>query len=320
LRVLVTGSTGFVGGHLVEQLTREPGLEVFSLDRRLEAVPPGVAHSWAADLGDGLAVREAVAEARPDAVVHLAAQSSPQRSWQHPSDTFRVNVGGLLNVLESLRGLELRPRVVVVGSSEEYGRITPADLPLREDAPLRPLTPYASSKVAQGVLALQYTLSAAIPTLRTRTFHHTGPRRGESFAESSFARQIAEIEAGLRPPVLQVGNLDAVRDFTDVRDVARAYRLLLDRGTPGEVYNVCSGVGVRIRDILGHLLALSRVEIEVRVDPARLRASDVPAVVGDPTRLREATGWVPEHSLRDTLAGLLDDWRSRPRLPSAGPA
>ena len=309
----MTGSTGFVGNHLVALLRTRGGIEVQSLDRRAEAVPAGVSHTWAADLGDGLAVREALDEARPDAIIHLAAQSSPQRSWHHPAETFRVNVGGLLNVLESLRSLELRPRVLVVGSSEEYGRVAAADLPLREDAPLRPLTPYASSKVAQGVLALQYTLAAGIPTIRTRTFHHTGPRRGESFAESSFARQIAEIEAGQRRPILRVGNLDALRDFTDVRDVARAYTLLVDRAEPGEVYNVCSGRGVHIREILDTLLGLSTARIDVQVDPARLRASDVPAIVGEPARLVATTGWEAEIPIADTLRGLLDDWRERIR-------
>ncbi len=189
--------------------------------------------------------------------------------------------------------------------------VAAAELPLREDMPLRPSSPYAVSKVAQGLLALQYGPAGGLRILRTRTFHHTGPGRGETFAESSFARQIAEIEAGRRPPVLQVGNLDAVRDYTDVRDVVRAYWALLDRGVAGEVYNVCSGQGRRIRDLLEVLLAASGTKVEVRVDKDRLRPSDVPALVGDPARLRAATGWKPRVSLEDSLRELLQDWRQR---------
>jgi GDP-4-dehydro-6-deoxy-D-mannose reductase len=211
--------------------------------------------------------------------------------------------------------------MLAVGSAEEYGLVRPDELPLREDAPLRPLTPYAVSKVAQGYLGLQYALSAAMPVVRTRTFHHTGPRRGETFAESSFARQLAEIEAGRRPPVIEVGNLDAVRDFTDVRDVVRAYWALLERGRAGEVYNVCSGTGIRLRDLLQQLIEVSGLRVEVRVDPARLRPSDVPELVGDPARIHAEVGWAPQLPLRRTLADLMQYWRERVAQtePAAGP-
>ena len=184
-------------------------------------------------------------------------------------------------------------------------------MPIREEAPLRPASPYAVSKVAQGALALLYGPAGGMRVVLTRTFHHTGPGRGEAFAESSFARQIAEIEAGLRPPVLKVGNLEAVRDFADVRDVVRAYWMLLEKGDAGAAYNVCSGKGRRIRDLLDLLLAASSARVEVRVDPDRLRPSDVPAQVGDPSRLRAATGWEPRIPLERTLLDLLDDWRAR---------
>jgi GDP-4-dehydro-6-deoxy-D-mannose reductase len=199
--------------------------------------------------------------------------------------------------------------VLVVGSAEEYGMVEPQDLPVRETSPLRPNSPYAVSKVAQGYLALQYALSHQMGIVRTRTFHHTGPGRGEAFAESSFARQLVEIERGRRSAVLDVGNLEAVRDFADVRDVVRAYWLLLDRGGAGEVYNVCSGQGVRIRDLLHTLIEASGIEAEVRVDPARLRPSDIPALVGDPRKLQQATGWEPRIPLARTLADLLQYWR-----------
>jgi GDP-4-dehydro-6-deoxy-D-mannose reductase len=313
LRLLVTGIAGFVGGHLVEYLRAdEPQVEILGMDSRagarVRALP---VEAIAADVEDAAAVAEAVGRARPDAILHLAAQSSPQRSWDDPAGTLRTNVMGLLNLLEGARAHGLAPRVLAVGSAEEYGLVDPNLLPLREEAPLRPLTPYAVSKVAQGYLGQQYALSGTVPVVRTRTFHHTGPRRGEGFAESSFARQLAEIEAGRREAVIEVGNLEAVRDFTDVRDVVRAYWLLLQRGRAGEVYNVCSGRGVRMRDLLQGLIDVSGLRVEVRVDPARLRASDVPALVGDPARIRAELGWEPRIPLQQSLRDLLAYWRER---------
>jgi GDP-4-dehydro-6-deoxy-D-mannose reductase len=314
-RLLLTGATGFVGRHIAALLAEaHPGLELLGLVRPggtpASSLPSGVA-AVHADLMDPAAVEAAVARARPDAIVHLAAQSSPARSWSDPAGTLATNVLGLVHLLQALRQLSLAPRVLVVGSSEEYGAAPPEALPLGEEAPLRPASPYAASKVAQSYVALQYHLAHGLPIVRTRTFHHTGPGRGEAFAESSFARQLAEIEAGRREPVIEVGNLDSVRDFTDVRDVARAYWALLNEGRPGEVYNVATGVGVRLRDILDRLVALARRRVAVRVDPGRLRPADVPALVGDPSRLRAATGWEPRIPLERSLADLLDDWRRR---------
>ena len=218
---------------------------------------------------------------------------------------------GIVHLLDAVRSLGLRPAVLVVGSAEEYGPVRPEDMPIREETPLRPASPYAVSKVAQGALALLYGPAGGLRVVLTRTFHHTGPGRGEAFAESSFARQIAEIEAGRREPVLRVGNLDAVRDFADVRDVVRAYWMLLEKGEGGRAYNVCSGRGRRIRELLDILLAASVARVEVRTDPDRLRPSDVPAQVGDPARLRSATGWEPTIPLERSLQDLLDDWRAR---------
>jgi GDP-4-dehydro-6-deoxy-D-mannose reductase len=198
-----------------------------------------------------------------------------------------------------------------VGSAAEYGLCDEGDLPLKEDAPLRPHSPYAVSKVAQGYLALQYTLAFGIPTIRTRSFPHTGPGRGEAFAESSFARQIAEIEAERRPPILEVGNLNAVRDFSDVRDVVRAYFALLERGEPGEVYNICTGVGVPIRDLLRGLIEIAGIDVEIKLDPERLRPSDIPTLVGNPARLETATSWRPRIPLSQTLREILQYWRDR---------
>ncbi|HET9316634.1 MAG TPA: GDP-mannose 4,6-dehydratase [Vicinamibacteria bacterium] len=322
MRVLVTGIAGFVGTHLVDFLQRQdPAPDVFGLVKprgTLPDLPPEVT-LIEADLEDAPSVERAMDSVTPDRIVHLAAQSSPQLSWADPAGTFRTNVLGLMHVLEAVRKRGLAPRTLVVGSAEEYGLADARDLPLREDAPLRPQSPYASSKVAQGYLALQYTLAYRLPIVRTRTFHHTGSRRGEAFAESSFARQLVEIEVGTRPPVVTVGNLDAVRDFTDVRDVLRAYWLLLDRGLPGEVYNVCSGRGVRIGDLLDLLIRLSGIDVEVRLDPQKVRRAEIPEVVGDPSKIRAATGWQADVPLERTLRYLLDGWRERlgPAPPAA---
>jgi len=299
----------------VEMLRAEqPTAQVFGLVRPHGSVPAGPGAGVRvieADLNDAVSMETVLDTVAPERIFHLAGQSSVHQSWLDPGGTLRTNVLGLVHLLDALRRRGLAPTVLVVGSAEEYGMVEPKDLPLPEGTPLRPSSPYAVSKVAQGLIALQYASPTGVRIVRTRTFHHTGPGRGEAFAESSFAKQIAEIEAGLRPPVLHVGNLDAVRDYTDVRDVVRAYSALLERGAPGEVYNVCSGRGLRIRELLESLIGLSRVAVEVRVDPERLRPADVPALVGDPRRLRETTGWEPRIPLTDTLRDLLEDWRQR---------
>jgi len=320
VRLLVTGAHGFVGGHLLDHLRAEhPEVEVFALIRPRAGAPgrPGEAALLEADLDDAPAVAAAVATARPDRIVHLAGQSSVHHSWIDPGATLRTNVLGLVHLMDGVRASGLRPRLLVVGSADEYGIVEAGSAPVREDAPLRPLSPYAVSKLAQGLLALEYAVPGGPEVIRTRTFPHTGPGRGEAFAESSFARQIVEVESGRRAPVLSVGNLEVVRDFTDVRDVVRAYWALLERvstasvARPETVYNVCSGRGVRLADLLARLIALAGVNVEVRQDPARFRPADIPVLVGDPSRLRAATGWEPTIDLDRTLADLLEDWRVR---------
>lgn len=322
MRLLITGAAGFVGGHLVEFLRAEhPDVEVVALVRPHGGAhvepPPGV-RVVEADLDDAAAVASAAMTARPDRVVHLAGQSSVHHSWIDPGGTLRTNILGTVNLVGALCGLHAPVRLLVVGSAEEYGAVEPADLPVREDHPRRPASPYAVSRVAQGHLALEHAAATAVEVVRTRTFPHTGPRRGEAFAESSFARQIAEVAAGLRKPVLKVGNLEAVRDYSDVRDVVRAYWSLLERGRAGEVYNVCSGRGVKIGDVLQRMITAAGVRVEARQDPDRLRPADLPALVGDPGRLKVATGWEPRIPLERTLADLLEYWKERVRATALG--
>jgi GDP-4-dehydro-6-deoxy-D-mannose reductase len=307
-----------VGAHLVEFLRREhPEAELVGLTRPHGSAGGGLQglRLLEADLNDPASLEAALDAVTPDRIVHLAGQSSVHVSWTDPGGTLRTNVLGLVHLVDALRRRFAKPALLVVGSAEEYGAVVPADLPLREEAPLLPASPYAVSKTAQGLLAAEYARGLGLRVVRTRTFHHTGPGRGEAFAESSFARQIAEIEAGLREKVLLVGNLEAVRDYSDVRDVVRAYWALLDRAgeAAGGVFNVCSGRGLRIHDLLDVLLARAQVKVEIRVDKDRLRPSDVPAQVGDPSRLKALTGWEPRIPLEQSLGELLDDWRARVR-------
>ncbi|MGH7388965.1 MAG: GDP-mannose 4,6-dehydratase [Candidatus Rokuibacteriota bacterium] len=324
MRVLVTGLTGFVGGHFAE-LAMKQGAEVHGSHRpgtgtrgdHVDVLDSRV-HLVECDLRDAGSVGRLLEASRPDAVLHLAAQSSVAASWRSPADTLQTNVIAQVNLLEAVRAAGMTPRILIAGSADEYGWAEPHELPLGETAPLRPLSPYAVSKVAQDLMGYQYFKSFGLPILRTRAFPHEGPRRSPDYATASLARQVAEIEAGRRPPVIDVGNLEARRDYTDVRDVVRAYWLLLADGQPGEAYNVCSGRAWRMRDVLGFLLDEARVRpIQVREDPDRLRPSDAPALVGDGTKIATAVGWRPEIPFEQTLRDVLDYWRERvPRTSS----
>ncbi len=316
-RVLITGITGFAGSHLADYLLADqPGVEVFGTHRwrsRRENIEhlEGRIRLLECDLTDATAVHRALAESRPDAIFHLAAQSFVPASWVAPHQTLADNVAGQTHLFEGIRALGLDPAVQIACSSEEYGLVLPDEVPIRETNPLRPLSPYAVSKVAQDYLGYQYFMSYGLRVVRTRGFNHTGPRRGEVFVTSNFAKQVASIEAGLQEPVLRVGNLDAVRDFTDVRDMVRAYWLAATQARPGEVYNLATGHGITIRQMLDQLLALARVEVKVETDPARLRPSDVEVLIGDASKFQADTGWAPRIPFAKTLADLLDYWRER---------
>ncbi len=313
--ILITGITGFAGSHLADLVLAEhPGVEVFGTYRwrsRRENIEhlEGKIRLVEADLGDATAMKRALEVSRPDAIFHLAAQSFVPTSWHSPAETFHVNVTGQIHLFEAIRALGIDPVVQIACSSEEYGLVLPNETPIREDNPLRPLSPYAVSKVSQDYLGYQYFKSYGLRAVRTRGFNHEGPRRGEVFVMSNFARQIAAIEAGAQAPVIRVGNLDSVRDFTDVRDMVRAYWLAAEKGEPGEVYNIASGRGITIRAMLDQLLALSRVSVQVETDPDRLRPSDVEVLLGDASKFRAATGWEPKIPLEKTLADTLEYWR-----------
>ena len=316
MRVLITGFTGFVGSHLADYLVARGDVEVFGMYRwrsRMDNVEHlrDRVQLVECDLRDPSAARHVIRDVRPDRVFHLAAQSYVPTSWLVPGETLSGNVLGQLNLFEAVREFDRPIRIHVAGSSEEYGLVLPADTPIREDCQLRPLSPYGVSKVAQDLLAYQYWQSYRLHVVRTRGFNHTGPRRGEVFMTSSFARQIAEIEKGLREPVVLVGNLDSVRDFTDVRDMVQAYWLALDRGVPGDVYNICSGRGHTARQVLDILLDLAHVKVTVREDPARMRPSDVTLLVGDCSKFQSITGWRPTIPFEVTLKDLLEHWRKR---------
>ena len=312
MRILITGATGFVGPHLAAHLTAAvPAVEIWGLVWSAESgsAPPGV-RAIEGDLTQISTLMAALEASRPEVVFHLAAASSVASSWDRPGHFLEVNAIGTVNLLEALRDLGQAPRVIVSSSAEIYGPIPAESQPISETAPLHPVSPYAVSKAAQDLLAGQYFHGFGLPTIRLRPFHHTGPGRPPQFAVSSFARQIALIERGLAPPRIAVGNLESVRDFTDVRDVARAYLAAAADGRPGAAYNVCSGCGVRIAEVLEMLLALTEVDVEVVVDPSRLRAADIPHMVGSSALFREATSWKPDIPLERTLEDLLEWWRS----------
>jgi GDP-4-dehydro-6-deoxy-D-mannose reductase len=317
MRVLITGVTGFVGSYVAEYALTQ-GAEVYgacrwrsntenieSIRSRLQLVE--------ADLRDQSSTQEMLRTARPELIFHLAGQSQVMTSWHAPVETLQTNIIGQAHLLEAIRHLgEPFPRILVVGSSEEYGLVQEKELPVTEQHELRPLSPYAVSKVAQDLLAYQYGRSYGIPCIRARAFNHEGPRRGEVFVTSTFAKQIAEIEAGLREPVILVGNLKARRDYTDVRDIVRGYWLLLAKGEPSEVYNLCSGHSHAIQEILDFFIQNSTVRnIRIQEDPARLRPSDLPNLFGSAAKMHAATGWVPEISFQQTLQDVLDYWRTR---------
>ncbi len=314
MRVLITGITGFVGPHLAEFiLNNHPETKIWGMAfgdegrEILTTLEPGLS-VIEGNLSDPDSLKTVLEQAKPDVVFHLAAASSVGTSWADPTAAFSINVLGQINLFEAALSLGMKPLMIISSSGEIYGDASAGNVAINEDAPLDPRSPYGVSKAAQDLVASQYHLSGQLPTIRMRLFNHTGPRRQANFVASSFAHRIARIEAGLVKPAIDVGNLEVYRDFSDVRDIVRAYWLAASKGEPGVAYNVCSGVAVSIKEVLDHLLALSSAQVEVRLDPHRLRAADIPILVGNHSRFTEATGWSPKIPLEQTLSDLLD-WR-----------
>jgi len=351
VRVLITGITGMAGSFLAEYLAdHHPDVEVFGTFRwrskldnlqdlrnrgKLNVldegqritdeaslrrfVKPGQVTVIDCELQDGSAVRGVIRAVRPEKVFHLAAQSFVPTSWTAPAATLTNNIVSQVNLFEAIREARLDPVIHVAGSSEEYGLVYPDEAPISESNPLRPLSPYAVSKVAQETLAIQYFRSYGLRCVVTRGFNHTGPRRGQVFATSSFAKQIAEIEAGLRKPIIEVGDLESRRDWTDTRDMVRAYWLAAERGEPGEVYNTGRGTCISIGHMLNVLLSHSHVDIAREQDPSRMRPSDVRLLWANVDKFKKATDWEPMIVFDQTMADLLDYWRERVRVLHAQP-
>jgi GDP-4-dehydro-6-deoxy-D-mannose reductase len=309
--VLVTGAAGFVGSWLVPELAAS-GSSVIGARKPGEPFPDLDCEWIDVDLRDAAAVHRAIAQVQPAAVVHLAAVAVPRQAERDPVETLRLNYNGVGYLLDALAQSAPAARLLLISTGEVYGRHPLDAAPAAEDDPLHPPNVYAASKAAAEQLATVVAAERGLDVVRVRPFNHSGPRRPPLYAESSFARQIANIEAERGEPVLRVGNLDHVRDFSDVRDVVRAYALLLEQGQSGEVYNVCSGIPRSIRQVLDALVARSCVDVRIEVDPERFEtaAPDQLALVGDPAKLH-GLGWQPSYDFDDTLAALLDDWRAR---------
>ncbi len=322
-RILITGYKGFVAPYLVAECARRyPAARLFGLTHRASQPPLAEQHALLTqtplppvselegDITDGARMREVLRETQPDLIFHLAAASNVAASWRDPADVLRINAGGFIQLAEATRAVGCAPRILVIGSGEQYGLAPAEENPLTEDTLPRPANPYATSKVAQDLYAFQYYKAYNLDTVRVRAFNHFGPGQSPDFVIASFARQIALIEAGQASPMLLVGNLSAERDFLPVGEVTRAYLALAEHGQAGEAYNVGSGVARSIKSMLDLLLSLASVSVEIQIDPTRFRPVDTPTLCADTTKLRRDTGWEPVASLEEALLATLDYWRA----------
>ncbi len=309
MKALIVGAAGFVGNYLIAQCRDHCGFKVHVTKMPQETLREGCDGVHDLNLLDPEATFQLLEHLRPDYIFHLAAQSSVALSWKNPGLTIDVNVKGSVNLLDAIRRLDYSPRTLLIGSGEEYGHIRPNESPINEENCPRPGNIYAATKVCQNMIAKIYTDAYHMNNIMVRAFNHIGPNQAPLFVVADFCRQVALIEQGKQEPVIRVGNLSAMRDFTDVRDVVKAYTLLIQHGTPGETYNVGSGKAVPIQYILDQILNLSTVPITIETDPAKLRPVDVPIIEADTKKIREATGWTPQIPLMQTLNETLEYWR-----------
>lgn len=316
MKCFITGITGFAGSFLAEHLIQAGDYEVsgtYLTDdslRNLSLVSNKI-QLHKVDLQNYQDLAKIVLSEKPDFIFHLAALTAPGESFENPSEFITNNISIQVNILEAIRAAKISPRTLIVSSAEVYGNVSASDLPIDEETPLRPVNPYAVSKLTQDFLGLQYFLAYKIPIVRVRPFNHIGPRQSPSFVVASFAKKIVEIEKGKIDPVLKVGNLSAKRDFTDARDTVEGYVQIVEKGQEGEVYNIGSGRSIQIEALLDKLLSFSTSKITVEVDQTLIRPVDVPDLVCDNTKVRKATGWEPKISIDQTLRETLDYWRSQ---------
>jgi len=315
VKILITGITGFVGSHLADFLIKKNNCEVYGIDRpnsnetNINNFKKHI-KLFKCDITDFQSVKSIIQDIKPVNIFHLAAIGAGPDSFTNPREILYNNIMGTLNILESLKNTGIKAKTLISGSSEEYGMVTKQEVPVYETNQLRPFNPYAVSKASQTLLGYQYANNFSMEIVLTRAFNHTGPRQSENFVCSSFAKQIAEIEIGLKKPVIYVGNLNTAKDFTDVRDIVKAYWLAMEKGKTGEVYNICSGGTSKIEDILDILLSLSENKnIEIKNDPNLLRPSEVPNIWGNCDKFKTLTGWEPANTINQTLFDLLNYWR-----------
>ena len=311
MKALVTGATGFVGPYLVKEIKKSLFCEVITATSRATA-SLGIGEDKTVQLNilDKEQISEILLSERPDYIFHLAAQSSVALSWKDPKSTVDINIIGAINLINAIQQSGYTPRVLIVGSSEEYGKVRESDIPIRENTVLIPGNVYAVTKACQNMMAAIYSRAYGMQLVMTRSFNHIGPGQSPQFVVADFCSQAVEIEKGLREPVIQVGNLSAKRDFTDVRDVVKAYCRLIQYGNPGETYNIGSGHAVAVQDILDIILAQTKAEVKVEIDPAKLRPVDVPVIEADISKLYRDTGWKPAISLVQTISDTMQYWRN----------
>jgi GDP-4-dehydro-6-deoxy-D-mannose reductase len=306
MTILVTGGGGFVGGYLLQYLANtSPTRPCFATVSQAGRTALPHAQTRILDVRDAEAVQALLAELQPTEIYHLAGQAFVPRAFENPWETLEINIKGSLNLLEAVRKLALPCRLLMVGSAEAYGATAATEMPLRESAPLRPNNPYGISKAAQDQLSRQYAQTYGLHTIQMRPFTHMGAGQSTRFAAADWAAQIAAAERGQRQPVVSVGNLSSARDFTDVRDVVRAYGLAMQHGQPGDTFNVCTGLAHTMQSVLDTLVGLSQSPLEIRQDPAKMRPSDLPLLVGDYSALHARTGWQPQYGIGQTLESIL---------------